>query len=50
MITAIIIADATVDVMSPTLSRVVIVATPKLLLKRHVQLCQLLSLFLELSL
>jgi hypothetical protein len=40
MITTIVIADATVDVVSSMLSRAAIVATPELLLERRVLLCQ----------
>jgi hypothetical protein len=39
MITTIVIADATVDVVSSMLSRAAIVATPELLLERRVLLC-----------
>jgi hypothetical protein len=40
MITTIVVADATVDVVSSMLSRAAIVATPELLLERRVLLCQ----------
>jgi hypothetical protein len=50
MITAVVVADAAVDVASSTLSRATIIATPKLLLERRTQLCQPLLLLLKLSL
>jgi hypothetical protein len=50
MITVVVVADAVVDVASSTLSRAAIIVTLEVLLKRRVQLRQLLSLFLELSL
>jgi hypothetical protein len=50
MITAVIIADVPVDVASPASRRTAVVTTPELLLESYVQLHQLLSLLLELSL
>jgi hypothetical protein len=50
MITVVVIADAAVDIVGSTSSRAAIVTTPELLLEARTQLCQLLSLFLELSL
>jgi hypothetical protein len=50
MITIVVIADSAVDVMGSTSGRAAIIATPELLLKRYVQLCQQLLLLLKLSL
>jgi hypothetical protein len=50
MITAVIVVDAAVDIAGSTSSRTAVVVTPELLLEGRVQLHQLLSLFLELSL
>jgi hypothetical protein len=47
MVTAVIVVDALVDVMGPTLSHAAVVATPELLLEHRAQLHQLLSLLLE---
>jgi hypothetical protein len=50
MITAVVIADAAVDVMSPASSCAAIIVTPELLFERRVELHQLLSLLLKLPL
>jgi hypothetical protein len=50
MFTAVIITDAAVDITSSTSSHATIIATPKLLLERCVQLHQPLLLLLELCL
>jgi hypothetical protein len=50
MITAVVVADVAVDVAGFTSSRAAVIVTPELLLEGRTQLCQLLSLFLELSL
>jgi hypothetical protein len=50
MITAVIVVDAAVDIAGSTSSRTAVVVNPELLLEGRVQLHQLLSLFLELSL
>jgi hypothetical protein len=50
MITAVVIADAAVDVVSTMSSHAAIVATPELLLEHRAQLHQLLLLLLEHSL
>jgi hypothetical protein len=50
MITTVIIVDVAVDVTSLALSCVTVIVAPKLLLEHRVQLHQLLSLLLELSL
>jgi hypothetical protein len=49
MITAIIVADAAVDIVSSMSSHAAIVVTPELLLELYVQLRQPLLLLLELS-
>jgi hypothetical protein len=50
MITAVVIADAAVDVVNSMSSHATIIATLELLLERRVQLHQPLLLLLELSL
>jgi hypothetical protein len=50
MITTVAITDAKVDIAGSMSSRATIVATLELLLGHRMQLCQLLSLFLKLSL